>query len=365
MAIYLRGTSYYYDFMHKGQRYVGCIGKVSRTVAKEELARKKTAVLEQRLNPTKSRKSPRFDVFAHEYLEWLKANRKPLTHVKFSSTVKRLTEFFGAKKLDEITAWQIEQYKKVRREANRLPSTINIELAILKAMLRKAQQWNKLGELPTKDVKPLKGVQGKMRFLSEAEEAQLLAASSPALRKVITTGLLTGFRRQELAYLRVEDIDFGRGTVTVAACYAKNGESRTVPMGEQLRLVLTEAVTGRDSASPVFTNRYGKPWSTNGLTEAVSYASQRAGLERLGPHVLRHTFASRLVMAGVDLRTVQELMGHKDIAMTVRYAHLSSDHKRAAITALETAFSAKSPTIFHNSTVPATLTSSTKLVAVR
>ena len=59
MAIYLRGKSWYYDFVHQGQRYTGCIGKVSKTIAKEELARKKAEVVEGRMNPAKTRKSPR------------------------------------------------------------------------------------------------------------------------------------------------------------------------------------------------------------------------------------------------------------------------------------------------------------------
>lgn len=67
----------------------------------------------------------------------------------------------------------------------------------------------------------------------------------------------------------------------------------------------------------------------------------------VGLHVLRHTFASRLVMASIDLRTVQELMGHKDIQMTLRYAHFSPDHKRAAIETLETRFSVRSPATVH------------------
>jgi len=79
------------------------------------------------------------------------------------------------------------------------------------------------------------------------------------------------------------------------------------------------------------------------MTDAVQSAAKRAGLGVLGPHVLRHTFASRLVMAGVDLGTVQELMGHKSILMTMRYAHLSPDHKRTAMETLETRFSVPSP----------------------
>src|SRR5262245_27675925 len=124
MAIYLRGKSWYYDFVHKGQRYTGCFGQVSRTTAKEELARKKTAVIEGKLNPAKLRKSPRFDAFAEEYLEWGEANKKPLTVLRNRKAANVLVPFFGTKKLNEITPWHIEQYKKGRKEAGRAPLTI-------------------------------------------------------------------------------------------------------------------------------------------------------------------------------------------------------------------------------------------------
>src|SRR5215831_7255544 len=110
MAIYLRGKSWYYDFVHKGQRYTGCFGPVSRTVAKEELHRKKTEVLEGKLNPIKARKSPRIDAFVTEYLEWVAANRKPLTLRKCRQVLAHVTAFFGPKKLSDITAWHVEQY---------------------------------------------------------------------------------------------------------------------------------------------------------------------------------------------------------------------------------------------------------------
>src|SRR2546423_8993872 len=105
MAIYLRGKSYYYDFVHKGQRYDGCIGQVSRTVAKEGEHRKKTEVIEHRLNAAKARKSPRFDAFSEEYLEWVKANRKPLKYQRVQTTLTHLVAFFGQKKLADLTPW--------------------------------------------------------------------------------------------------------------------------------------------------------------------------------------------------------------------------------------------------------------------
>jgi len=109
----------------------------------------------------------------------------------------------------------------------------------------------------------------------------------------------------------------------------------------------------------------GHPWNPDHLSYHFREACERAKLESLGPHVLRHTFGSRLVMAGVDLRTVQELMGHKTIAMTLRYAHLSPDHKRAAMETLESRFSAKSPATFPDILPSSTSGEYTKAASIR
>ena len=105
----------------------------------------------------------------------------------------------------------------------------------------------------------------------------------------------------------------------------------------------------KGSGSPVlFRNHQGAPLRACALHDSFQNAVKRAKLEDFHFHDLRHTFASRLIMAGVDIRTVQELMGHKTIAMTLRYSHLSPDHKRKAIQALEARFSEKSPANFHD-----------------
>jgi site-specific recombinase XerD len=137
----------------------------------------------------------------------------------------------------------------------------------------------------------------------------------------------------------------------VAACYSKNGESRTLPMGERLKAVLREAMDSRGTVPRVFLSQKGQPWGSRNFSHAFQKACIEAGLKDCSPHTLRHTFASRLVMAGVDLRTVQELLGHKDIKMTLRYAHLSPSHKRQAMVALERQFSGKSPAHFHDTPV--------------
>lgn len=348
MGIYLRGKSYYYDFVYKTQRYAGCIGPVSRSVAKEEEARKRTEVIEGRLNPAKVRKSPLFDTFANEFLEWAKNNRKPLTCRSWGSRMKPLRAKFSNTKLGDIKEWHLEQYKKARKEAGCGATTINGELTLLKSMLNKAVAWNKLSEHQCRKFPFLKVLNEKIRFFSEDEEQRIITVCSPHLLRIVQTGLLTGFRPRELTSLRPEDVDFEQNLITVAACYAKNGESRTLPIVPQLRAILTEALSVHGDAPTVFVTKSGKPWGPTAYGVCFLAATKRAGVEPCGPHKLRHTFASRLTMSGVDLRTVQELMGHKDIKQTLRYAHLSPQHKRSAMETLESRFSGKSHNDSHN-----------------
>jgi len=350
MSLYQRGKSkvWYYDFVYKGTRHAGCIGQVSRTTAKEELARKKTEVIEKRLNPAKARKSPRFEDFSKDYLEWSKANKKPRSYERDGTSLVALRPFFTGKLLSDITPWLIEKYKKERKEKGRSNQTVNLEIACLKAIFSKAVIWKKATENPVKEVKMLRVNNTRVRFLDDEEEVQLLAECREHVRDLVVTALHTGFRRNELLSLRPEDVDFTRGLVSVRAGYAKNGEGRSVPMTATLRDTLRKLVTkAQASGSPfLFRNCHGEPYRS--IRTAFEHTVQRAGLKDFHFHDLRHTFASRLVMAGVDIRTVQELMGHKTIAMTLRYSHLSPDHKRKAMEALEQRFSEKSPINFHN-----------------
>jgi integrase len=159
------------------------------------------------------------------------------------------------------------------------------------------------------------------------------------LKPVVIAALHTGFRASELRSLTWKDVDFRRRTITVRAAYAKNGESRTMPMNEVLTTTLKAVKLHRADGERVFCSRQGTPYRS--FRTAFERAARLAGVVDFTFHDLRHTFGSRLVMAGVDLPTVKELLGHKDISMTMRYAHLSSNHKQAAVKKLE-----KVPAIF-------------------
>jgi integrase len=217
--------------------------------------------------------------------------------------------------------------------------TINRELAFLKNLFTKAVEWGKTGENPVKKVRFYREDNARTWFLTDEDETRLLDHCKPPLKVLVITALHTGFRASELRSLTWEDVDFRRRTITVRAGYAKNGESRTVPMNEVLTTTLKAVKLDSADREKVFCGRQGTPYRS--FRTAFDRAVHLADLTDFTFHDLRHTFASRLVMAGVDLPTVKELLGHKDISMTMRYAHLSSDHKQAAVKKL-----GKVPSIF-------------------
>jgi integrase len=163
------------------------------------------------------------------------------------------------------------------------------------------------------------------------------------LRPLVITALHTGFRASELRSLTWDDVDFRRRVISVRAGYAKNGEARSVPMNQLLTDILKSVKLANYQGDRVFCNREGTPYRS--FRSAFERAVRKAEVKDLTFHDLRHTFASRLVMAGVDLPTVKELLGHRDISMTMRYTHLSSDHKQTAMGKLEQ-FAAQVPAIF-------------------
>ena len=137
----------------------------------------------------------------------------------------------------------------------------------------------------------------------------------------------------ELLWLTWDDVDSQHRILTVRAAKAKNGESRSVPINEVLTPTLEAVRINSTAMGAVFLNRHDTSYRS--FRTAFERVVRKADIADFTLHDFRHTFASRLVMAGVDLATVKELMGHKDLSMTLRYTHFSSDHKQDAVRKLE------------------------------
>ncbi|NOQ87025.1 MAG: tyrosine-type recombinase/integrase, partial [Deltaproteobacteria bacterium] len=156
---------------------------------------------------------------------------------------------------------------------------------------------------------------------------------------IVLVALNTGLRKGEIFSLRKQDIDFDRTMLHISD--SKNNESRDVPINDTLHVTLKSLVDAAgDPQGYIFVNpQTKKPYDD--VKKSFKTALKKAGIEDFTFHDLRHTFASHLVMTGTDLMTVRELLGHKDITMTMRYTHLSPDHKRLAVQTLESAYKAE------------------------
>jgi integrase len=237
---------------------------------------------------------------------------------------------FGSRQLRDITPLLADAYVS-RRAQLRKPATVNRDLVVLRHMFQKAREWGKAIENPVSHQKPLRANNRRLRYLSHEEIPRLLSAADASLRPLLVVALHTGLRRSELFSLTWQDIDVKQAVIRIVQ--TKNGERREIPMTETLRATVQQ-LPRRLASDRVFPGKTGR--GVVDVRKRFHRALREAGIEGFVFHDLRHTFASHLVMAGVDLMTVKEFLGHKDLKMTLRYAHLAPDYKRAAIERLDT-----------------------------
>src|SRR5215831_15634874 len=246
--------------------------------------------------------------FIEEYFAYYRANRRANSVRRHVIAWKAIQPVFGNKRLAEITPFDLERYRRNRKQAGRSDVTINRELAFLRHVYSMALTWGKATENPVKKVRFAREDNGRVRMLSPEEETQLLANCGPQVKPLVIAALHTGFRASELLSLTWDEVDFRRCMVTVRAAYAKHGESRSVPMNKVLTEALRAVRMTRLATEHVFCNLRGEPYRS--FRTAFERAVRKAGLEDFTFHNLRHTFASRLIMRGADLPTVKELLGH-------------------------------------------------------
>lgn len=245
------------------------------------------------------------------------------------------------------------------------PATVNRDLDCLKNAMNKATEWGYLpfNPLAGKKVKKLKEDNETMWALSEAGEKKLLDAceKSPQrgakrnrefakyLKDLVLVALHSGMREAEIFNLKKEDISLKEFYIRVND--TKTGQPRSVPVNDTLKAVLEKRLQDPRSGY-LFCNSKGKKLTV--LTNAFWFAVKEAGLVRIDGktgegmrfrfHDLRHTFGSRLGMAGKDLKTIMEIMGHKSTKVAMRYQHPAPEHKLEAVRTLDKKIPSKIPT---------------------
>ena len=152
------------------------------------------------------------------------------------------------------------------------------------------------------------------------------------LKPMILISINTGIRQGELFNLRWQDVDLHRANLTITGNTAKSGKTRHIPLNSEALHAFNEWATGSNNENLVFPSTDGRPFDN--VKKSWAELLKDAKIDQFRWHDMRHHFASRLVMAGVDINTVRELLGHGDLKMTLRYAHLAPEHKAAAVAKL-------------------------------
>jgi integrase len=331
-ALYLRGTTWWLDFKHNGTRHALRLGRnISRSVAKELASVKRGAILKGEESIGKKRKDTSFEKAKEAFLDWTKTNKRPRTQRVYRQALERLTVSFSKKTLRQISSFDVERHKR-DRAAHGARIQANREVALLKNLFNKAKAWGLYeGENAAMRVKFLEEPKRRLRYLEPSEEVKLLEVASEPLRSLIIIGTNTGIRiGAEALTLKWPDVDLTRGILTVQAAYSKNGQTRNIPLNSRAKEAFLY-LKGISRSDYVFSKPNGTRYKS--MEKPFLKACQDAGLSGTGVslHTLRHTFASSLVMAGVDLVTVQQYGGWSDLSLVQRYSHLSASHKAKAI----------------------------------
>lgn len=276
-------------------------------------------------------------------LPWAEGHQRSYrtTRAELGWLVKQL----GALRLDEITSANIERVL-AGLQSGESPSgralsgaAVNRYRDRLSGLFKRALRLGLVERNPVTGIPKHKEPGGRIVYLTGEEEAAIWDALPGSPRPMLTVASHTGLRWSEQMRLTWADVDMLSGSLTVRL--SKHGRTRQVPMNSSVRGVLLDLGTRRqrpdDPKELVFDCPYGE--ASKFFPQAVARAQailrtlgrDPSRLEGFTWHGLRHTFASRLVMSGADLRTVQDLGGWRTLSMVMRYSHITPDHLRAAV----------------------------------
>jgi len=353
-TVYIRGKVWYLNISAEGRRIRKRVGR-SRKVAELALMDLEVKVAKRRFNldVPDATLNEIFDA----YLKYSRTNHALSTVTRYRQIVVHFRTFLklhypAVKRTSQLKLSVFEDYKAYRRTdatANRNQSggegvweskpkrtlTVNFEVRTLRAIFNFAIKNRMCQTNPTKGLDLLRVIDSaEPRFLTRSECDQLLAHSHGRLRDIFFVFLNTGLRLGELINLQWGDIDFSRGLLCVRKKpdWHPKTKEREVPLNQPTLELLERRVTDYVSlAHYVFGDENGGKLRRR-LRKDLIRVAERAGIKGLTKiHSLRHTFASHLVMSGVDLPSVQALLGHSDIQTTMMYAHLTPNHLSGAV----------------------------------
>lgn len=334
---------YHMDFTVLGHRVQMSTGTRNRSMALEIMKEARAALLQDLVSKKVERNEKRKkDITLSQAID--RAYKERWQFNKDGETTKTRAlvccKLLGDIWLADITTRKITELKNKFIERGKTPPTINRHLAHLRTVLRMAKrEWEILDSVPY--IKLFKERKHRIRVITLEEERTLLKILKsdipnrsesrkyfPEVADLVEVLIDTGMRLGEGLSINYKDnIDLESEVINLYPEMVKSGKPRCIPMTPRVKEILERRAKDGECEKPFTKNRWG-------TTRAFNWAKKKMGLshdKEFVPHALRHTYASRLIAAGVDLYTVQALLGHSTFTETEKYAHLQIDKLREAV----------------------------------
>jgi integrase len=348
MGLYRRPDSdiYWMSFTHNNRLYRKSTGTSDEKLAKKILAKVQTQIVEDKWFDIDRSKHMSLQDMIERYDKEYTAHREYYSQKRDRSIFKNLYAYFGKTcTLGEIEH-AIGEYEQFRKTKGTSSATIVKELGLLRTMFniaRKQWRWKVIN--PVSDIKLPKVRNERVRYLYEDEYKNLLDALETSedkwLKAFVVIAIDTGLRLSNLCGLKWPEINLFSRMITISAEAMKNDDYLGVPLTDRALQILKELRKAQCLSGYVFHDN-GRELYDRKVQRAFRKVLKKAGINNFHFHDMRHTFASYLRQNGVDLHTISKLLGHKDLRMTTRYAHLNVDSLRSAISSLNFSFSSRS-----------------------
>jgi site-specific recombinase XerD len=308
-----------------GRRHRERAGKFS--AALDLLARRRSEIRTGAFIAPGRTHSISFRQLAEEMIREKARHLAPATSETSRLRLRRLVPLIGGVPFDRLRPEAIDQALAALSNVGLCNATVNRFRTFISSVFTYAVHTERLGANPCIHVARYREDAARVRWLRAAEETAIRSVlTNPAHIAEFDLALNTGMRRGEQFWLRWRDVDFDNRILTVKG---KTGQRHVCANASALAaLKILQTITG---AREFVVREANRPGAKRDWRRWFDRACREAGVADFHWHDLRHSFASRLVMAGVDIRTAQELLGHKSIVMTMRYSHLSADHRQAAV----------------------------------
>ena len=300
--------------------------------ARQELAAKLRGVAQTEILGFRPPGEDTFEEIAKRFLAYQRARLAPRSYEREDWVVNHQLKPFFRRKVAAIRRTDVQRYVTERRP-DVSAGTVSKELVVLKHLLRLAVEWEVMPFNPAQGVKGPKIPPGRVRYLQPTELRDLLDVCPEWLRPIAALAACTGMRRGEILGLRWLDVDMVNHRIMLPL--TKNGEGRIVYLNQSALAALGSLPVDERTK---MTDRLFAAVTPNQASVAFQRACQKLGIQDFRFHDLRHTAASWMRMAGADIHTVAQILGHKDLRMAIRYQHLSPAFLAEAVGRLDAVF---------------------------